>query len=184
MTEQAMSTPNMPQNEVTISSAPPVLDNPNGRPTPQNNMEQAKPEEQDPVVQRSSNVNLEDLFEKAYTMAISESTSFGQNIQTYQDSIFCIRTIEYPTYQVVCIDLNKYSVDNVLEKSMPVFYARRTISTTNQNNKLKTGYYRDGKWTSYLVNTLYPKYQASRTGTHDDWDVDYESIESKLKENK
>ena len=42
------------------------------------------PEEQDPVVQRSSNVNLEDLFEKAYTMAISESTSFGQNIQTYQ----------------------------------------------------------------------------------------------------
>ena len=40
---------------------------------------------------------------------------------------------------------------------MPVFYARRTISMTNQNNKLKTGYYRDGKWTSYLVNTILSK---------------------------
>ena len=43
MTEQTMSTPNMPQNEVTISWPHLCWIIPNGRPTPQNNMEQAKP---------------------------------------------------------------------------------------------------------------------------------------------
>jgi hypothetical protein len=131
----------------------PVIGNVTGSTMPQANAPQAEPT---PVAYELDTVQL---FEKAFTLAISQGHDF------HSSANFFIEVDEVDTYQSVLITTG--------EKNDVVFYARRLNNASSPSQKHKVLCLRPGKWAEYFMETYCPSALAKNFEKFEDADVDY-----------
>lgn len=117
-----------------------------------------------PEIPKVYEIDTVQLFEKAFTLAISQGSSY------HGSPNFWIEVEETDTYQSVVI--------NAGDKGETVFYARRLNNAASPSQKHKVLCLRPGKWAEYFMETYCPAALAKNFEKLDDAEVDYAAVDA------